>query len=80
MNEAATFVRPSADAQRADGGLEVHSITWTIEAALSAFIFIIFAAMASCARPSWAPTMALATAVTSIAPRSEWSGTLPAAG
>src|SRR5919109_32782 len=26
MNEAATFVRPSAEAQRADGGLEVHSI------------------------------------------------------
>src|SRR5437868_15342284 len=26
MNEAATFARPSAEAQRADGGLEVHSI------------------------------------------------------
>src|SRR5437764_7308754 len=26
MNEAVTFVRPSAEAQRADGGLEVHSI------------------------------------------------------
>jgi hypothetical protein len=42
-----------------------------IDAALSAFIFIIFAAIASCARPTWAPTMALATAVTSIEPRSE---------
>src|SRR3982751_6687431 len=26
MNEAATFARPTAEAQRADGGLEVHSI------------------------------------------------------
>jgi lipopolysaccharide export system ATP-binding protein len=26
MNEAATFARPAAEAQRADGGLEVHSI------------------------------------------------------
>src|SRR5256885_11767114 len=26
MNEAATFPRPTAEAQRADGGLEVHSI------------------------------------------------------
>jgi len=26
MNEAATFARPTTEAQRADGGLEVHSI------------------------------------------------------